>query len=300
MLMHLKTVIGTMRPNFLLLSLVVVLLGTALALYDGAEWSTSLFVLLMLGGVIAHACVNMQNEYEDFKSGLDDLTQRTPFSGGSGSLQDHASSAPYVFKTLLVLFAVLIGIGLYLITLKGWVLLPIGLLGLIIIVTYTSKITRSPWMCLVAPGLAFGPLMVLGTYYVWTGHLSWAALWISLVPFFLVNNLLLLNQYPDLEADRKVGRYNVLMLLGEQKGSLVFNVFLGLSFVMLLVGFWMTMLPNSVLIGLLTILIALPMFKIVSQNHQNIDKLMPAMAMNVIINLLTPLLMAGGLFWAIT
>lgn len=298
MLLHLKTVIGTMRPNFLLLSVVVVLLGTALALYEGAEWSLSLFTILMVGGIVAHACVNMQNEYEDFKSGLDDLTERTPFSGGSGSLQGNPDAAPYVLKTLLGLFAILIGIGLYLVSLKGWLLLPIGLLGVVVIFTYTSKITRQPWMCLFAPGLAFGPLMVLGSYYVWTGSFSWGALWVSLVPFFLVNNLLLLNQFPDLDADRKVGRYNILMLLGERRGSQLFNTFLLLSFVMLLMAFWSAELPTSVLIGLVTLLLAIPLFKVVSEHYQNIEKLMPALAMNVIINLLTPLLMAGGLLWA--
>ncbi|MEA3404455.1 MAG: prenyltransferase [Pseudomonadota bacterium] len=299
MKMHLKTIIGTMRPNFLLLSMVVVLLGTALALYDGAEWSISLFALLMVGGVLAHACVNMQNEYEDFKSGLDDLTERTPFSGGSGSLQANPEAASYVLKVLFGLFAVLIGIGLYLVSLKGWGLLPIGLAGVAVIVTYTSKITHQPWMCLFAPGLAFGPLMVLGSYYVWTGTFSWGALWVSLVPFFLVNNLLLLNQFPDLEADRKVGRYNILMLLGERRGSQLFNGFLLLSFVMILMAVWSAELPTSLLVGFVTLLLAIPLFNVVSEHYHNIEKLMPALAMNVIINLLTPLLMAGGLLWAI-
>jgi len=297
--MHLKTVIGTMRPNFLLLSLVVVLLGSALALYDGAQWSWGLFALLMVGGVLAHACVNMQNEYEDYKSGLDDLTQRTPFSGGSGSLQRHPQSAPYVLNTLVICLLALIGIGLYLVLLKGWMLLPIGVLGVLVIVTYTSKLTKSPWLCLVSPGLAFGPLMVLGTYYVWTSAFTWTAFWLSMVPFFLVNNLLLLNQFPDLEADRKIGRYNVLMLVGARRGSHIFNGFLVLSLLMLFIAYFSSPLPNTLLIALLAFIIAIPLFDRVSKHYQSMDKLMPALAMNVIINLLTPLLMAGGLFWAI-
>ena len=298
MLTHLKTVISTMRPSFLLLSLVVVLLGSALALYEGAEWSPSLFALLMVGGVLAHASVNMQNEYEDFRSGLDDHTERTPFSGGSGGLQDHPQSAPFVLVTLVFALLALIGIGLYLVLLKGWMLLPIGVLGVLVILTYTSLLTRSPLLCLIAPGLAFGPLMVLGTYYVWTGEFTWAAFWVSMVPFFLVNNLLLLNQFPDLEADRTFGRFNVLMLLGQRGGARIFNGFLVMSLLMLIIAYTSTALPSSLLIGLLAFILALPLFKIVTVNYHNVDKLLPALAMNVIINLLTPLLMAGGLFWA--
>ena len=298
-LAHIKTVIGTMRPNFLLLSLVVVLLGTALAVFNGASWSTPLFVLLMFGGVLAHASVNMLNEYQDYHSGLDAITERTPFSGGSGSLQSHPQSAPYVLATLVISLVMLIAMGLYFVYLKGWLLLPIGLIGILVIVTYTSTITRYPWLCLLAPGFAFGPLMVMGTYYVWTGGFNWEAFWLSLVPFFLVNNLLLLNQFPDLEADRKIGRFNVLMLSGERSGSRIFNVFLWLGLLMLLIAYATSPLPNTVLIALIAFVIAIPLTKLVSQYDGSMDKLMPALAMNVIINLLTPLLMAGGLFWAL-
>jgi len=39
------------------------------------------------------------------------------------------------------------------------------------------------------------------------------------------------------------------------------------------------------------------MAKVALQSGENIDKLMPALAMNVIINLLTPMLIAVGLFF---
>ena len=48
-------------------------------------------------------------------------------------------------------------------------LLPIGLLGLVLVVSYTPWITRHPLLCLVAPGLGFGPVMVLGTLVALTG-----------------------------------------------------------------------------------------------------------------------------------
>ncbi len=89
-----------------------------------------------------------------------------------------------------------------------------GLLGVVLIVTYTSRITRYPWLCLIAPGLAFGPFMVVGGFMVLTGEFSWLAFWVSWIPFLLVNNLLLLNQFPDEAADRRLGRFNIIMRLG--------------------------------------------------------------------------------------
>ncbi len=293
----LKTLLLTSRPQFLLLSLSVVLLGSAIALYQGAEWSTSLFVLISFGAVLSHAAVNMLNEYQDYYSGLDEVTVRTPFSGGSGALPENPQAAPLVFKALLGVLGLLVMLGSYFIALKGWEILPLGVAGLLVILTYTSKITRLPWVCLISPGLAFGPLMVLGTYFVWTGSFSTLALALSLVPFFLVNNLLLLNQVPDLQADRAVGRFNILMKVGLKRGLLIFVTFVLLAFISLFVTSILFNLPSLVWLGFLGILLGLPMSKIVLQSGENVDKLMPALGMNVIINLLTPMLIAAGLFW---
>ena len=95
---------------------------------------------------------------------------------------------------------------MYFVFTVGILLLPLGLLGIALIVFYTQWITKRPIICLVAPGLAFGPLMVLGTHFVLTGSYSWTAFAASLVPGFLVSDLLLLNQFPDVEADKTVGR----------------------------------------------------------------------------------------------
>jgi 1,4-dihydroxy-2-naphthoate octaprenyltransferase len=293
----LKTLLLTCRPQFLLLSLSVVLLGSAIAIYEGAPWSSLLFVLIVSGAILSQVAVNILNEYQDFHSGLDSVTQKTPFSGGSGALQKNPQAAPLVFKILLGVLGFLVILGGYFIFLKGWALLPLGLIGLLVILTYTTKITRLPWVCLIAPGFAFGPLMVLGTYFVWTGSFSALALALSLVPFFLINNLLLLNQIPDIEADRTVGRFNVLMKLGVKAGQGIFIGFVLLAFLSLSITIIAFDLPNLVWLGLLGLFIGLPMVKIVLQFDQNIDKLMPALTMNVIITLLTPVLIAVGLTW---
>ena len=292
-----KTLLLTSRPPFLLLSLSIVLLGTAIAMYQGAQWSTGLFVLITLGAVLSHAAVNMLNEYQDFQSGLDAITDKTPFSGGSGALPNNPKAAPYVLNAVKIILVLLVLLGGYFVILKGWEILPLGLLGVLLILTYTSKITRLPWVCLVAPGIAFGPLMVLGVYFVWTGEFSWLALFLSLVPFFLVNNLLLLNQVPDLKADQQVGRFNFLMQYGVKSGFQVFALFTVLAYLTLLFAILVFSLPNLVWLAFIGGLVATPMLKMLFEWNENREKLRPALAMNVIINILTPALIALGLIW---
>lgn len=294
----LKTILGTMRPPFLLLTVSMVFLATAMAYYHGFKGSFALFLLVLLGALAAHISVNMLNEYEDYHSGLDNLTQRTAFSGGSGSLQANESVAEMVGQLGYLFLGFVITLGLFFIYLRGWALLPLGLLGVAIVMLYTTQITKIPWLCLISPGLAFGPLMIMGSYFVLTGEFSWAVFGVSLIPFFLVNNLLLLNQFPDEQADRQVGRFNLLMLLGSETSATIFNVSLLASYLILVIMVILGALPNLALLGLLTLVFALPLMQKTKRFHHDVEKLHPFLGLNVLINLLTPLLISLGVWSA--
>ncbi|WP_294948603.1 prenyltransferase [Sulfurivirga sp.] len=294
----LKTVWRAMRPPFLLLTVSVVTLGAALAVFETGVFHGLHFFLSLLGGLGLHASVNLFNEYEDFRSGLDSLTERTPFSGGSGALQADPDAAEAVQAAGWFLLGLAFVIGLWFWWTVGGGVVWIGLAGVVLVLGYTGRITRHPWLCLIAPGLAFGPLMVLGTYYVMTGQFSARALVVSLVPFFLVNNLLLLNQIPDIEADRQVGRRTFPMVMGVPLTLQVFNLFLLCAYgvlVMLVAAAW---LPPVALLGLVTAIFALPMLlNLMRFRAGRRQALLPALGLNVAINLLTPLLVAAALFW---
>lgn len=293
-----KAVFLAVRAPFFLLSLSVVFLGTAIALYQGATWSMFLFILISLTAVLAHVAVNLLNEYQDFQSGLDAMTEKTPFSGGSGALPNNPKAATYVLNAFWVAMGALIVLGGYLIFLTGWVLLPLGIVGVLLIVFYTQTITRLPWLCLIAPGIAFGPIMVVGVGLVWTHSFSWLALSLSLVPFFWVNNLLLLNQIPDITADKRVGRFNILMKYDIQTGVKIFIMFALFAYLSLAIAITVFQLPNTVWLALSGVVLLIPMLNRLLRCTKNSEKLPPILAMNVIINIVTPLLIALGLLWS--
>ena len=288
-------VLGTLRLPFLVLTPACVLLGVATALWRSGTVDVADALLALLGALAAHVSVNAFNEYLDFRSGLDALTQRTPFSGGSGVLPARPELAGRVLAAALAALALSVAVGAYFLVRHGMALLPLGLLGLFIVVAYTPWITRRPLLYLIAPGLGFGPLMVMGTDFVLTGSYSPAAAAASLVPFFLVNDLLLLNQFPDVEADRQVGRRHLPLLMGRPASSRVYALFLSLAYVSLLLGVVLGVLPEMALLGLLTLLLALPTARGVARHADELERLIPYMAANVGINIATPLLMAIGL-----
>lgn len=232
------------RPPFLLLTPAVVALGAVTA--RGSDWSWPLLCWVLLAALCAHISVNAFNEAADFVNGLDAQTQRTPFSGGSGVLPAHPSLLRVVRAMAWLSLVVVVVTGVVLVAWRGWPLLVLGLSGVVVLLAYSAHLVRSPWGSLLAPGWAFGPVMVLGTHLALGAAIHAEALLACWLPFCSVNNLLLLNQLPDVVADRAVGRRNWPIVHGLRASVSVYGL-LALSMLALTVlavaqGWW----PHSV------------------------------------------------------
>src|SRR5450830_947924 len=284
------------RLPFLVLTPACIVLAVACVHWTQGHVNLLQAALVLLGAVAAHISVNAFNEYQDFRSGLDAMTWRTPFSGGSGLLPAHPELAGSTQAMAVSSLCICMAVGVYFVTLRGPALLPLGLAGIALILIYTQWITRHPLLCLFAPGLGFGPLMILGTQVALTGEYSASAAMVSLVPFFLVNNLLLLNQFPDVDADRRVGRRHILITAGPATGARWYAAMTVLAFASIPLGVVLGWLPNGALLGSLGLLIALPTAREVLAHAHDVPRLLPAMSRNVLVNLLTPVLMAIGIF----
>ena len=290
--------LATTRPPFLLLAPASAAPGVAVAAMVG-PLDTGLVALVLLAALFAHIAVNAFNEVGDFESGLDLSTQRTPFSGGSGAIPaDPSLLGPARIIAWASLLAC-IAIGLYFVWLRGPLLGLVGALGVVVIATYTPLLVRRPLLCLVAPGTGFGLVMVIGSANALSGAWPLAACWAALPVFFLVNNLLLLNQLPDMDADRAVGRANLPLKSGIKGAALAYGAMLLGAVGSLLLAVGLDALPPACLIALLPMLPALPIAGVVWRWRGDSASLMPWLTINVVASLLSPLLLAAGLAWSI-
>lgn len=292
---ELKVLLGPMRVDFLYLDVACVFLGTSTAIFTHDSINVFWLILAFVGAVCAHIGVNTLNEYGDFRSGLDLASDRTPFSGGSGTLVEMPNLAPAVLRIAIISLGITSVIGIYFLLIRGWALLPLGFLGILVIVVYTNWITRQPLISLIVTGLGFGLLMVMGTNYVLTGEYTWTAFFASLAPFFLGNCLLLLNQYPDVEADRKVGRRNLPIVIGRHASSHIYALLLLATYLSIGAGVWLGHLPTATLLGFLTLPLAVLAVIGVYRYAEDIPNLLRYMGFNVLLNIATPTLMAIGL-----
>jgi 1,4-dihydroxy-2-naphthoate polyprenyltransferase len=293
-----KTILRATRPPFLILALAVVLLGHAAAILAGATPTLLNSALVILGGIAAHACVNLLNEYHDARSGLDEHTRRTPFSGGSGALQARPDALGAVWWTAIAALAVTLAIGVYFLWLRGWAMLPLGIGGVLLVLSYTPWLNRSAFLCLIAPGLGFGPVMVLGTELALSGQISRAGIWASLLPFYLVNNLLLLNQFPDLQADRRAGRRHFPIRFGLAVSSRVYLAFTLAALLAIVFGVLADLFPLPALLALLPASAGLYAWFGAIVCADDLAEHPRYLAANVLAAVLTPLVLAAAIAYA--
>ena len=296
--MKLKVWFLETRPQFLLLSVVLAFLGTSIAWYDG-YFHLGYALLAFLGLLLCHISVNVLNDYFDYRSGIDLEVKRTPFSGGSGILPAALLKPGQVLWFGLVSLLVAVPIGIYFVIARGWQLLPLLVVGAVCALIYTPVLTRLRWPEW-APGVGLGALPVLGVYFVQTAAYTLPAVVASIPSGILVHNLLLLNEFPDVEADKKAGRKTLPIVMGKSKAWVVYSVLTILVYLWIigwvvaeLTGVVAKGIPPYCLIALLTLPLAIKAIQ-GARKHDEMSQLVPAMANNVLVVLLTQLLLGIG------
>jgi 1,4-dihydroxy-2-naphthoate octaprenyltransferase len=284
--------LGVARAPFLALPITLIAAGAAAAAYAGRfAWLPTL--LALVGLVLLHAAVNALNEATDMVTGVDLHTTRTPFSGGSGTLPAGLLS---VRATRAFAYAcVLVGgvIGVYFAAQLGWSFAMLIAAGAVAVLFYSQVFARSGLGELFA-GLGLGALPVWGAAWVQGQQPGAAALWAGAPAFFMTFNLLLLNEFPDEEADRGGGRRNLVLLLGRKGAALVYAAAALLTPASIVIAVLLGALPALALVAALpSLLLAKPLAWAFGDTRKPVP--LPAMGANVVWNLATNSVLAIAL-----
>ncbi len=294
------------RANFLLLVVLLVLIGWGLVfkyLPEGVSFNWFDAILVMLGALSAHISVNLFNEYSDFQTKIDFKTERTPFSGGSGMLAKGFLQPGQVIAAAIgtLLFSAVVGV--YFTFTAHWSILVISLIGAIAIVFYTSFLARYMLGEFIA-GLALGTLVVIGSFVALFASpemsLSQAMplelILISIPPGILTSLLLLINEFPDVEADKEGGRYHLVIRFGRGKSAYIYTAGMILTFVILALIPILGITSNWLLLALLPFPLGIRAAVGAIRHGGDIPKLIPYLGMNVMVVLGTDFLIALSLF----
>jgi len=243
------------RPAFLTASLVPCLIGLASAYAGGYAIDALSAALTVIGALLAHAGINVLNDYYDDRNGTDAMNQDRlfPFTGGSRFIQNGVFSARQTLSYGIVLMAgaALIGFGLAMATGPGlWL---IGAFGLFVGWAYSAPPLSLNGRGLgeISVALGFGILIPLGADYVQRGALSLTPVLVGIPYALLVTNLLYINQFPDLRADRAAGKHHWVVRLGARRARWGYAGIAALAYVVLTVEVAMGILPSAALLALI-------------------------------------------------
>ncbi len=296
--MRLKTRIKATRAPFFASLVTSVLVGTTLAWHKGSfHWGY--FLLTLIGIVCINAGMNMSNDYFDHLSGNDEVNQElTPFSGGSRTIQEGILSAKQVLMWSLLFFLVGIVIGLYLAFARGWLVLWLGLTGVSIAFFSSAPPFRLNYLGHglgeLATGIGTGPLIVLGSHYVQSQRTTYEALWTSILMGLLGAALIWINEFPDYEADRAVGKKTLVVLLGRQRAVWGYIGLFVAFYVVVVVGVALSLFPSTLLLAFLSLPLAYRGIRGVMRFHSNTPRLIPASAATIQLYLANGLLLCLG------
>lgn len=297
------------RAPFLIAAGIPALVGglVAYAVLPPGGMLWGVFVLAIVANMTAQVGANLANDYYDHLTTDDDINVNvTPFSGGSRMIQDKLIPASRILKAAQIAFAIAFAAGIYLCVTRTWWLLPIGLGGLFIGFFYTAppiKFAYRGWGEVVI-GLSFGPMTVAGAYIVQTlslSNLAW--LWPSIPLGLLVLGILYINEFPDYDADKAVGKNHLIVRLGRKRAAVGYYALLVVIYATIakppLLGLLLpaglaarfSFPPPIALIGLLSMPLAVKAALVTSKNYDDPKGIIPAQATHILTFAATGLLL---------
>ena len=196
------------------------LMGNAAFSLESAGWILLSFIAMALIETGKHAV----NDLVDFVTGNDtavDEEHKTPFSGGKKVLTEGILSKEEVIWVAAVTLTLAGAAGLAIAYFQSMPVLLVGAAGMAVSVLYTLPPVK---LCYrgcgeLAVGITYGPLIFLGAYMVFSCENIMIPLLLSLHTGCLITNVLVINEYPDYEADLAAEKMNLIARVGKEKGT---------------------------------------------------------------------------------
>ena len=290
--MGLRVWVGEALEPSLLMSFLLVSLGTAVAAYDGF-FNLAFYILAIVGVTLTQNAVNVLNDYHDFKTGVDVKARKTPFSGGSKFLVSGLIKPGSALIFGMTSFLLALPLGMYFILLRGEVLIIVATIAAVSVLFYTTIFARI-YLGEFFAGLNLGPLVIFGAYYVQAARISIGTIAVGIGPGIMIAMVLYLNEIPDIEADRSAGRRNLPISLGRKRAAALYAAIESFAILWIVISALTGMTPVTTLLALGCLPFAVKSIRGALRNYNDVERLIPALAANIATAYVTLTLLAVG------
>jgi 1,4-dihydroxy-2-naphthoate octaprenyltransferase len=216
------------------------ILGTVLAWNISGALRWDVLIWGILGAILIIISTNLAGEYWDFAGDtLSGKLGHNKFSGGSQVLQAGLlpKNAALFGSIICLLLAAAIGIYLQFGLMTGPWTIPLGVIGMLGGFFYSTRPVRwvSRGMGELWIAFCFGWLPVAASFYIQTQSIVPQVHWFSLPIALTIFNVILLNEFPDYEADRQTHKNNLVVRLGREASVYLYVLAAAASWI----AFWL-------------------------------------------------------------
>lgn len=210
-------------------------LGAAIAFYLKEQFNPFFFMVGLIGLLFVLIGVEAFNEFFDWVMGTDRVFLLDP--------------KPVTIRVFLVGSVAFVGaliVAIFLTSQLGLTIIILSVIGFFAAFFYLGPPLKLAYRGLGEMTIAFsyGPLMLLGSYYLQTQRVDFIPLFVSLIPALLLFGISILNEVPDFFQDRIVGKRNICVRIGQRKTVRLYGGVLILFYIISLAGLFSGNLPR--------------------------------------------------------
>jgi 1,4-dihydroxy-2-naphthoate polyprenyltransferase len=283
------------RIRFLLASVIAVSNGLAIAYWKFGVFDPLFAGLTYAGVACLHASVDLLNDYWDHKRGIDSATSRTKFSGGTGVLPENILTPKAVYTAGVISLILGGAVGAYFVAVRGVTIAVILGFAIVAIYFYSTSIVNS------GLGELFvaikGTMIVLGTFFVQTALIDLTAIYVGVIVGLLSATVLFVNSFPDFDADKSKGRKTLVIMMGKEKSSQVFAIFILVTYALIGTGIFFGFTKAYSLISFASIPFAIKAIVALQKNHKSPHDFVPSMSAAVTYSRITGFALAVSLLF---
>ena len=229
-IVKIKTWFVLSRPPFHTVGILPFVLGTLLAYKINSAFSMEIFLLGVSGVILIMLSTYHSGEYFDYQGDvISNRLHDNQFAGGTRILPNGKISPLVPFWTSIVtlIIAGAIGVILQFILKTGPYTLLLGFLGAFPGFFYSTKPVRLVQRGVgeIFIGFCYGWLPIASAYYIQTSAIHPVIHWIAIPIGLTIFNVILLNEFPDYEADKATDKKNLLYRVGKKNGNFIYIVF---------------------------------------------------------------------------
>ena len=285
------------RIKFLLASVIAVSLGLALSYWQAKSIDVISAAITMGGVVLLHASVDLLNDYSDYKRGIDAITKRTKFSGGTGVLPEGLLKPSTVYYAGIICLVLGSLAGAYFVIVHGWIIAAILGFAIVSIYFYSTKIVDSG-LGEVFVGIK-GTMIVLGTMFIQTEQILPANILAGIIAGTLSSFVLFITSFPDHDADKQKGRKTLVIVLGKSRAANLYLVFPCVAYGLITFGIIFDLLPIYSAMVFTTIPLIIQSSKKIKKSIDSLEEFILTMKATILFSRITGALFVIGIIIAI-